>query len=88
MGIGRFKELNLIVSKSYRGIFIQKMNNMKERQYSCTKACNYSTSSPNPQNMIQQSSNHDFELSDSGNINYNETWQGVQLNQETLKLLT
>jgi hypothetical protein len=28
----------------------------------------------NPQNMIQQSSNHDFELSNSGNINYNETW--------------
>ncbi len=36
MGIGRFKGLNLIMSKRYRGIFIQKLNNMKERQYSCT----------------------------------------------------
>ena len=29
-GIGRFKELNLIMSNRYLGIFIQKLNNMKD----------------------------------------------------------
>ena len=77
MGIGRFKGLNLIMSKRYRGIFskIEQYERKTVLVYILGPKLTITPHPPqNPQNMIQQSSNHDFEMLNSGNINYNETW--------------